>query len=251
VDAIYLPGLQGGVMRLSSWAACAHLRDRGYETIVELSCAHENRIALQASLLGIHVMGLENVMVLAGDDPSMGDHHEARGVFDVSEVELLRTVQRLQKGFDMAGGGLEVSPRYCVGSRIDAGVQDDALEREMAGLEEKLNLGVEFFFTTSVYDLKQFEQFVRRAETYGVPVIAGVTILKSAGMARYINKHVAGGRIPEEVIATLMRAPDKPRASAEIASKVISELKGMCRGVNIISIGWEEKIPLLLEAAGL
>jgi len=247
-DAVYVPSLQGGIMRMSSWAACKSLQERGYEAIFEISCANANRVALQAELLGASALGLENLMVLLGDDPSLGDHHEARRVFDVGLLEMLSGIQRLQNGHDMAGGDLEGAPQFCVGTRVNANVRDQVLELEMRQMEHKLSLGVSYFMTTSIYDLTQFEVFVGRAKTFGVPIIAGVTILKSAGMARYINKHLEGSLIPEEVVLKLMKAPDKVKASLQIAADAIEGLKGLCQGINIISLGWEDKIPALLDA---
>jgi len=247
-DALYVPSLQGGVMTVSSWAACKSLQERGYETIFEVSCANANRVALQAELLGASALGLQNLMVLLGDDPSQGDHHEARRVYDVGLLELLSGIQRLQDGHDMAGGDLEGTPRFCVGTRVNASVRDQVLDLEMRQMEHKISLGVNYFMTTPIYDLKQFEVFVGRAHTFGIPIIAGVTILKSAGMARYINKHLEGALIPEEMVLKLMKAPDKVKASLQIAADAIRELRGLCQGVNIIALGWEDKIPSLLDA---
>ncbi|RLB07844.1 MAG: 5,10-methylenetetrahydrofolate reductase [Deltaproteobacteria bacterium] len=249
VDAIYIPSLQGGVMRMSSWAACKYLQEKGYDTIFEVSCAHQNRVALQAELLGAYLLGLENVMAVPGDDPKLGDHPEAKGVFDIDLIELLEGIRRLQKGYDMSGGDLEGSPRFCVGAKLDASARGHVLDLEMKEMEKKIRLGVEFFITTSVYDLGQFETFMQKAQTFGVPVIAGLMVLKSAGMARYINKHVEGVFIPDEIIMRLMKAPDKIAASIEIAAEMIRGIKDLCQGVNIISIGWEDKIPAILEEA--
>ncbi|MBW2039734.1 MAG: methylenetetrahydrofolate reductase [Deltaproteobacteria bacterium] len=249
VEAIYVPSLQGGVMRMSSWAACRYLLDRGYETIFEISCAHQNRIAMQAELLGAYHLGLENVMAALGDDPKLGDHPEAKAVFDIDILELLEAIERLQKGYDMSGGDLEGPPRFCVGAKLDASARGHALDQELREMEKKIRLGVEFFVTTSVYDLGQFEAFMQKVKTFGAPVIAGLMVLKSAGMARYINKHVQGVFIPEEIITRLMKAPDKIGASVEIAADMIKGIQGLCQGVNIISIGWEDKVPAILEEA--
>jgi methylenetetrahydrofolate reductase (NADPH) len=249
VEAIYVPSLQGGVMRMSSWAGCRYLRDKGYETIFEVSCAHQNRVAVQAELLSASHLGLENVIAVLGDDPKLGDHPESRGVFDIGLLELLEAIGRLQDGHDMSGGDLEGSPNFCVGTKLDASARGNVLDLEMREMEKKASLGVEFFVTTSVYDLGQFETFMQKTKTFGVPVIAGLMVLKSAGMARYINKHVEGVFIPEEIITRLMKAPDKIVASIEIAAEMIKGIQELCQGVNIISIGWEDKVPAILEAA--
>jgi len=249
VEAIYVPSLQGGVMRMSSWVAGRYLLDRGYETICEISCAHQNRVAVQAELLGASHLGIENIMAVSGDDPKMGDHPEAKAVFDIDILELLGGIRNLQEGHDMSGGDLNGAPRFCVGTKVDASVRGKGLDEQMRAMEQMVGLGAEFFITTTVYDLVQFEAFMQKAKTFGVPIIAGLMVLKSAGMARYINKHVEGVVVPEAIIERLMKAPDKIMASIEIAAEVIKGIKGMCQGVSIISMGWEDKAPAILDAA--
>ena len=250
VEAISVPSLQGGVMRMSSWGAGRYLLDKGYEPICEISCAHQNRVAMQGELLGAYHVGIENIMAVMGDDPRLGDHPEAKAVFDIDVLELLGAIRNLQEGHDMSGGDLEGSPRFCVGTKIDASVRGKGLDAEMRAMEEKMRLGAEFFVTTSVYDLKHFEAFMQKVKVFGTPVIAGLMVLKSAGMARYINKHVAGVMVPEAIIERLMKAPDKIMASIEIAAEIIQGIQGMCQGVNIIAMGWEEKVPAILDAVG-
>jgi methylenetetrahydrofolate reductase (NADPH) len=247
-EAIYVPSLQGGVMRMSSWGASRYLLDRGYETICEISCAHQNRVALQAELLGAYHLGIENIMAVGGDDPQLGDHPEAKAVFDIDVLELLGAIRNLQEGHDMSGGDLEGTPRFCVGTRVDASVRGKGLDDQMRAMEQMVGLGAEFFCTTSVYDLKQLEAFMQQVRTFGVPVIAGLMVLKSAGMARYINKHVEGVVVPEGIIERLMKAPDKILASIEIAAEIIKGAQGLCQGVSIISMGWEDKVPAILDA---
>ena len=249
VEAIYVPSLQGGVMRMSSWVAGRYLLDRGYETICEISCAHQNRVAVQAELLGAYQLGIENIMAVAGDDPQLGDHPEAKAVFDIDILELLGGIRNLQEGHDMSGGDLEGAPRFCVGTKVNASVRGKKIDDHMRAMEQMVGLGAEFFITTTVYDLVQFEAFMQKAQTFGVPIIAGLMVLKSAGMARYINKHVEGVVVPEAIIERLMKAPDKIMTSIEIAAEVIKGIKGMCQGVSIISMGWEDKAPAILDAA--
>jgi methylenetetrahydrofolate reductase (NADPH) len=247
-EAISIPSLQGGVMRMSAWAASRYLLDQGYEPLCEVSCAHQNRVAVQAELLGAAHLGIENIVAVAGDDPRLGDHPEATAVFDIDALELLGAIKNLQEGHDMSGGDLEGSPRFCVGTKVDASTRGRALDAEMQAMEKKVGLGVEFFVTSSVYDLKQLKAFMQQAKTFGIPVIAGLMVLKSAGMARYINKHVEGVVIPEEIIERLMKAPDKLLAAIEIAAETIRGIKGLCQGVSIISMGWEDKVPAILDA---
>ncbi|RLA85872.1 MAG: 5,10-methylenetetrahydrofolate reductase [Deltaproteobacteria bacterium] len=251
VDAFYLPSLQGAVLRASSWGAALFLQERGFETIFEISCIHRNRLAIQADLLGVGLLGLQNVMLLEGDDPKWGDHPEAEAVRDLGLMELIEAVRSLKEGKDLAGGDLDGAPDFCVGTKVNASLKDEGLEREWERMREMAERGVEFFVTTSVYDLGQLERFMLGASQVGRPVIAGLMVLKSAGMARYINKHVPGVLIPEETIDKLLRAPDKAVTSVKIAAETLRGIREVCQGVNIIPIGWEDKVPQILEEAGI
>ncbi len=249
-DAIYIPDLQNAIMRLGSLSVCTLLKARGKETIFTLSCSDRNRLALQSDLLGASALGLDNVLVLQGDPPSMGDHYEAKPVFDLDVLGLLGAVKRLQEGYDLAGNELQGKPQFCVGSQIRLGATSQDMDLEVVEMEKKIGFGVDFFVASPVYDAGLFEIFIKKAAPLKVPIIAAVTLLKSVGMARYVNKHVEGAFIPETDIDKLMKAPDKREASVEIASATIHRLKPVCQGVQIIPIGWEQLIPTVLERAG-
>lgn len=251
VDAINVPDLQNAIMRLGSLSVCTLLKARGLETVYNLSCSDRNRLALQSELLNASALGLKNILVLQGDPPSIGDHFEARAVFDLDVLGLLSATKRLQEGYDLVGNDLQGKPQFCVGALINAAARGHVLDLEVADMEKKIRLGTEFFFTHSIYDVSLFEPFIKRAAQFKVPIIAGITLLKSVGMARYMNKHVEGAFIPDSIIDQLMKASDKQKASIEIAGGLIRALKPLCQGVQIIPIGWEKLVPALLEYAGL
>ncbi len=251
VDAIQVPDLQNAIMRLGSLSVCTLLKARETETIFTLSCSDRNRLALQSDLLGASALGLDNLLVLQGDAPSTGDHYEAKPVFDLDVFGLLGAVKRLQEGYDLAGNELQGKPKFFVGSQIRIKATSQEMDLEVAEMEKKAGVGVDFFVTSPVYDAGLFETFIKKAASLKVPIIAAVTLLKSVGMARYVNKHVEGASIPEADIDKLMKAPDKREASVQIASETIRRLKPACRGVQIIPIGWEQLIPAVLERAGL
>jgi len=251
VSAFNIPDLQNAILRMGSLPVCALLKTRGVEPILNLACSNRNRLALQSDLLSASPLGIENVLLLQGDSPSMGDHFEARPVFDLDLPGLLRAVKRLQEGTDLMGNELHGKPTFWVGAQANAGARGQDLEAEVRGMEEKMKGGVNFFLTTPVFDADLFEVFFRKAAPLKVPLVAGVTLLKSVGMARYINKHVEGASIPETVIDQLMKASDKQQASVEIASNLIKALRPLCQGVQIIPIGWEKCIPAVLDRAGL
>jgi len=249
VDAIYIPQLPGAVMRAGSALCAQFLRFRGYEVVFEVNCAHSNRLALQAELLGAGLLGLRNVVLSEGDDPKWGDHPEARAVFDITLKELLQVVKAFREGKDLVGGDLEGALDLCVGVKVDASLQGEALKREWNRMEEMAHLGVEFFLSSSLYDIEQLERFMEGASKIGIPVIAGLIVLKSAGMARYIKKHVPGVMIPEGVIEKLLRSPDKELASIEVAVEALKGIRRVCQGVNFVTIGWEDKVPQILKEA--
>ncbi len=251
VDAINVPDLQNAIMRLGSLSACALLKAKGMEVIYNLSCSDRNRLALQSELLNASALGLRNILLVQGVHPSVGDHFEAKAVFDLDVMGLLGAAKRLQEGYDLTGNDLQGKPQFCVGTQINAAAKGHALDLEVMDMEKKIRLGVDFFFTDSIYDVGRFEPFIRKVAHFKVPVIAGVTLLKSVGMARYMNKHVEGASIPDSIIDQLMKASDKQKASIEIAGALIKVLKSLCQGVLIVPIGWEKQVPPLLDYAGL
>ncbi len=251
VDAINVPDLQNAIMRLGSLSVCSLLKTRGMEAIYNLSCSDRNRLALQSELLNASALGLKNVLLLQGDPPTIGDHFEAQAVFDLDVMGLLGAAKRLQEGYDLTGNDLQGKPQFCVGTQINAAAKGHVLDLEVMDIEKKIRLGVDFFFTNSIYDVRLFESFVKKAAHFKVPMIVGITLLKSVGMARYVNKHVEGASIPDSIIDQLMKASDKQKASIEIAGDLIKALKPLCQGVQIIPIGWEKQVPALLDYAGL
>jgi 5,10-methylenetetrahydrofolate reductase len=251
VTAINVPDLQNAIMRLGSLSVCALLKTKGMEVIFNLSCSDRNRLALQSELLNASALGLTNVLVLQGDHPSIGDHFEAQPVFDLDMIGLLGAAKRLQEGYDMMGNDLKGKPQFFVGTQVNAAAKGHALDLEIMDMEKKIRMGADFFFTNSIYDVSLFEPFVKKVAHFKVPIIAGITLLKSVGMARYVNKHVEGASVPDSIIDQLMKASDKQKASIEIAGNLIKALKPLCQGVQIIPIGWEKQIPALLDYVGL
>ncbi|MCX8118922.1 MAG: methylenetetrahydrofolate reductase [Desulfobacterota bacterium] len=251
LDAINVPDLQNAIMRLGSLSASALLKERGLDVIVNLSSQHRNRLALQSELLNASALGLKNLLLLPGDPPALGDHFEAQPVNDLDVFGLLAAAKRLQEGYDLMGNDLKGKPQFFVGTTVNAGAKGHVLDLEIRDMEKKIRQGAEFFFTGSVYDVGLFEAFVKKAAPFKVPILAGITLLKSVGMARYINKHVEGASIPEETIDRLMKASDKQMASIEIAGDLIRALRPLCQGIQIIPLGWEHLVTPLLDQVGL
>ena len=237
-------------MRLGSLAVSFLLKQKGFEPIYQLTCRDRNRLALQSDLLSAAALGIENILVLTGDHPSLGDHPEAKPVFDLDSVQLLQVARKLESGQDMKENKLTgVAPRFCLGAVVNPGA--DPLEPQIMKMEKKIAAGAEFFQTQAVYDIKAFENFISKTKHLKVPIMAGIVLLKSAGMARYMNKHVAGVFVSDDLIKEMEEAKDKPAASVEIASRLIKALKPMCQGIHIMPIGWDKIVPRVLEASGL
>lgn len=249
VDAVNVTDQQSSVMRLGSLACCYLIKQKGLDPVFQLTCRDRNRIALQSDLLNAYVLGITNVLCLTGDYVSLGDHPTAKPVFDLDSVSLLRAAQALEQGQDLAGKPLKGSPSFLLGAVVNPGAEP--LEPQIIKMEKKVEAGAQFFQTQAVYEPARFEEFIRASEHLRVPVLAGVIPLRSVAMARFMNKAVAGIRVPEEIIEELDRATDKPKKSVEIAGRLIRELRGACGGVHIMAIGWEKIIPAVLEAAGL
>lgn len=249
IEAINVTDLQSSVMRLGSLAVCHLLQERGLEPIFQITCRDRNRLALQADLLSASVLGIKNVLALTGDYASLGDHPQAKPVFDLDSVSLIRVIKKLEAGTDMVGNPLHGAPKFFVGAVVNPG--GNPLEAQIIKMEKKIQAGASFFQTQAVYDLSSFEKFMKRVTPFKVPVLAGIIMLKSAGMARFMNKNVAGVFVPEPLIQRMAKAEDRVKTSIEIAAELIKELKGMCQGVHIMPIGWESKVPALLDAANL
>ena len=249
VDAVNVTDLQSSILRLGSLVVCHLLKNRGVEPILQMTCRDRNRLALQSDLLSAAVLGIENVLVLTGDYPSAGDHPEAKPVFDLGSVELLDVIKGLQAGFDMKGNLLKGTPKFCVGAVVNPGA--DPLEPEIIKMEKKIEAGALFFQTQAVYDIELFKKFLDASKHLKAAILAGIVLLKSAGMARHMNKNVAGVFVPEDLIKEMESAGDKSAKSIEMAARLIKELKPLCQGIHIMPIGWDRKVPLVLEAAGL
>ena len=252
VDAVNVTDQQSAVMRVGSLTTCHLLKEKGLEPVFQMTTRDRNRLALQSDLLSAYVLGIENVLALTGDLPALGDHPQAKPVYDLDSVQLLWVVKRLSEGYDMANNELEGKPNFFPGAVVNPGADTEAaFELQLIKMEKKIAVGARFFQTQAVFDIDTFARFMERVEGFNVPILAGIIPLKSAGMARFMNKNIAGVNVPEELISQIAKAEDKAKTGIEIAANTMNELKGMCQGVHIMAMGWETKIPAMLEAAGL
>lgn len=252
VEAVNVTDLQSSVMKLGSLATCHLLIDKGIEPVLQLTCRDRNRLALQSDILSGYVLGIRNLLILTGDHPKLGDDPKAKSVFDLDSVQLLEAVKRLQEGEDMGGNKLEGEPpKFFVGAVVNPG--SEPIEPQIIKMEKKIKAGAQFFQTQAVYEPEKFARFMEKIKGFGIPVLAGIVLLKSAGMAKYMNKNVSGVYVPESIIEEMEKVEKDKRGekSVEIAARLIKELKGICQGVHIMPLGWGDKVPKVLELAGL
>jgi 5,10-methylenetetrahydrofolate reductase len=252
IDAFNVTDLQSSVLRVGSLAICRLLREKDFEPVMQLTCRDRNRLGLQSDVLSAAVLGIENLLCLTGDHPKLGDHPDAMPVFDLDSVQLLSAVKGLMDGKDMAGNELEGQPpQFCLGAVVNPGA--DPLEPQILKMEKKIEAGAEFFQTQAVYEVDKFDSFIKELKHLKVPVMAGIVLLKSPAMAKFMNENVAGIHVPDGIIDELAGVPKEKRVekSLEISARLIKELKDLCQGIHIMSLGWERHIPAVLEMAGL
>jgi len=253
VDGINVTDHQSSVMRFPSLGGCLAIRERGGEPILQMTCRDRNRLALQAELLLAYTRDIRNVLCLTGDAVPVGDHKEAKGVFDLDSVQLLRTIRLMESGKDLGGNTLEGAVEFCAGAIVTPEARP--IDPQLIKFEKKVEAGAEFFQTQAIYDLDNFSKFMQHARRFPVKVLAGIVLLSSARMAKYMTGNVPGIFVPQSLIDELASAP-KGGALAkgiEIAGRMIAALKkdSICDGVHIMAIGREEVVPDILAAAGL
>ncbi|MDK1030810.1 MAG: methylenetetrahydrofolate reductase [Planctomycetia bacterium] len=249
VVAINVTDIQSAVMRVSCLAVCAKLIQMGLEPVYQMVCRDRNRLALEADLLGASILGIENVLALTGDHVVMGDHKSAKPVFDLDSVTLLQTISLLEEGKDLGDNELAGSPKFFSGAIVTPCAEP--VEPQIMKLEKKVAAGAQFIQTQAVYEPARFEEFMKKIEHLKVPVLVGIVILKSPGMAKFMNNNVAGVDVPEALIKELADTPkeDRKKKTTEISARLIREMKPMCQGVHLMPLGWTNLVPDILEQA--
>jgi len=243
-----VPEMSNAVMRMRYLGGAMILQQAGVETVVQVCCRDRNRLALQADLLAASGCGICNVMAVTGEDPSYGDHHQARPVYDIDIIELLEAIQRLQAGRDMAGIEISGAPEFLVGATVNAGSRGKSPELELAEMNKKIAAGAQFFITPPVFDPTALDAFLKRVDRSKTIIIPTVLLLKSLGMARYIQRNMEHVYIPDELIERIRKAPDKVRECIRITAQLVTTLKQAgFHGVLIATLGWEDRLPEILE----
>jgi methylenetetrahydrofolate reductase (NADPH) len=251
VVAINVTDLQSAVMRIGSMAICAKLVEKGLEPVYQLTCRDRNRLALQSDLLSAWALGIENVLCLTGDHTNLGDHTEAKPVYDLDSVQLIKAASTLNQGYDMSKHELEGKPDLFLGAVVTPSAEP--VEPQIIKMEKKVQAGARFFQTQAIYEPEKFEQFMNKIQRLEVPVMAGIVLLKSVAMAKFMNNNVAGINVPDSLIEEMAETQkeDRKKKSVEISARLIRQIKPLCQGVHIMPLGWDELVPQIIEEAGL
>jgi len=251
VIAFNVTDLQSAVMRIGSMAVSAKLVERGLEPVYQLTCRDRNRLALQSDLLSAWAFGIENVLCLTGDHPNLGDHVQAKPVYDLDSVQLLKVATTLNQGHDMIGHELEGKPDFFLGGVVTPAA--DPMEPQIIKMQKKIDSGARFFQTQAIYEPEQFEMFMNQAQRFNVPIMAGVVVLKSAAMAKFMNANVAGIKVPDNLISEMeeTKKEDRKKKTVEITARIIRAVKPLCQGVHIMPLGWDELVPDIIKQAAL
>lgn len=251
VDAIVVPDMDNGIMRMSALAGGVMMQQQGVEALIHVYCRDRNRMALQGDVLAAHVLGIQNLVVVQGSDMGQSDHIEATVVDDLTELELIEAIQGLNNGKDMAGFELDGVPSLTTGCTIEPYADDKALEAELETAAQKVAAGCKFVITPPVFDLERFAGFMTKAKALGVPIIPTVFLIKSLAIAQYIANSEPGAHIPEDLIRRIRKSANRENEGLRIAGETVAAVKDMAQGVMIQTLGWEHRLPSILDIAGL
>ena len=248
---INVTDFQSATLKATSLATCKVLKDAGFEPILQITGRDRNRIAIQGELLSAGVFGIENVLGLTGDYTMVGDHPGAKPVYDLDSVEILKVARTIASGKDMSVNDLSSTPDFYLGACVTP--KYVPLELQIMKMEKKIKAGARYFQTQAVYDMDTLRMFKEKTKHLDAKLLVGIIPLKSAGMAKYMNKNVPGIFVPDDLIERMKNAEDKVKEGIQIAGEFIKQAKeeGLCDGAHIMAIGAEENVPLVLDAAGL
>lgn len=251
VCAVNVTDNQSAVMRLSSLGACRLLKDKGIEPVYQAICRDRNRLALQSDLLSAWTLGVENVLCITGDHTSLGDHAEAKPVFDLDSVQLVKAASRMNDGYDLSNHELDGKPDFFIGAVVTP--EFEPMDFQILKMKKKIDAGAKFFQTQAVYNPDKFEEFMNKVSRLNVSVLAGIVVLKSAGMAKFMNENVAGVSVPEDMIKEMAetKKEDRKKKAVEISACIINKIKPMCQGAHIMPLGWDDVVPEIIEESGL
>jgi methylenetetrahydrofolate reductase (NADPH) len=239
-----------GDVIMNTLAPCVIMQELGLEAIYQATCRDRNRIALQSDIIGAAALGIKNVLALTGDHTKMGNHPQAKPVFDLDSVLLTQTLRRLREGENMAGEKLEHPPKVHIGVGLSPGVEP--LEPEIIKLEKKIEAGAEFVQTQCIYDEKVLERLKEATAHLDIPILPGIAPLRSVGMAKFMQANVPGISIPEEMLAKLEKSKDLTETAIDIAAELIAAVKDYgFPGVHIMPVGMDRYVGEMIARSGV
>lgn len=246
VPEIEIEGVVGDSIKM-----CSLLKQNRFESIYQTTTRDKNRPQLQKDLVNAHEAGVENLLVFTEDYRITGDSLQEMMFFHVDSGKLASVLEHLREGQSVDGKDIPSKMDFVLGSGIESRWGKNVPELEMKEMEEMTRIGTGYFLSTPVFDVALFDRFMKQAGTFHVPVIAEVMILRTAGMAQFLNRHFRSGMVPEWMIRKLASAPDREKASIEIFAEIVNGLKDLCQGIHIITVGGEERLKHYLDAAKL
>ncbi|MDX1778905.1 MAG: methylenetetrahydrofolate reductase [Thermodesulfobacteriota bacterium] len=251
LDGVTVPEFELEGVVADTIGTCKLLKENKFDPVLQTACREKNRLDLQSYLQKASEQGINNILAFTADYRITGDSLQEIMFFHVDSGKLFSVVESLREGHDVEGKHIDKKTDFFVGSGIEASWGKNIPDLELKEMEEMIKLGTGYFLTTPVFDLDEFQKFMKRVEPFRIPVIAEVILVRTAGMAQFINTHLKQGLVPKEIIQKLAKAPYKEKASVEIFTDIIEGLKDLCQGVHLIPVGWEEKLPKFLDAAKL
>jgi methylenetetrahydrofolate reductase (NADPH) len=249
VDAVVVPDMDNGIMRMSALAGGVLLQQQGVETIMHMYCRDRNRMALQGDALAAHVLGIQNIIVADSEDMSESDHSDATTVNDLNEIELIETLMTLQTGKDMSGFDLDGAPDFSIGCTLTPFADDKGRDAALLVAQQKIKAGASYIIAPPIFDVAGSTDLLSRINELGVPVIATVFLLKSLAIAQYITNSDPGSGISNDLIRRIRKSSNREQEGIKIAGETIQALKGNTQGVLIQTLGWEHKLPEILDVA--
>ena len=251
VDAVVIPDMDNGVMRMSAMAGGVLMQQQGIESIIHVYGRDKNRMALQGDILAAYVLGIQNLLVVNSEEMANGDHRDAKTVDDLDEIGLVNAIAQLEKGKDLAGFDLNGSPAFTTGCTLSGYTDDKQMAAVLDSARSKIEVGAGYLVLPPVFNVDRAMPFIEAVKALGVPVIATIFLIKSVGVARYMSVNDPSAHITEDIIKRIRKASDRETECLKLAGETIAKLKKKVDGVKIETLGWEHRLPAILDHAGI
>jgi len=239
------------ILRAGSMSVCRLLYEMGHDPVMQMTCRDRNRLAIQSDLMSAHILGIRNMLCLTGDYPTVGDHKDAKPVYDLDSIGIMQVIHSLNQGKDLTGHKLNGLTDLYIGAAVTP--EQDPRGPMLAKFEAKVNAGTKFFQTQAFYDVEKFKSFMKAVRKFPVKVLAGILVLRSAKMAEFMNANIPGVDVPQDIIDELKAAGDERAldVGVQIAVRTINAVRAHCDGVHIMAIKAVDRLPEIIQKAEL